>query len=87
MLLPRSYAVARRLFEWYVAAVLGLVIVALLTPAVVRAREAARRAVCTNVLRQRSGCHPVVVHLEGGRIVRVSSCWGAATGSASELNY
>jgi hypothetical protein len=51
------------------------VIVTLLTPAVVTAREAARRGVCTNNLGQHSGSHPVVVHLEGGRIVRVSSCW------------
>jgi hypothetical protein len=76
MIFPRSYPVARLLFEGYVAALLGLVIVALLTPAVVSAREAARRASCANNLMQHSGCHPIVVHLEGGRIVRVSSCSG-----------
>jgi hypothetical protein len=87
MLLPRSYPVARLLFEGYAAALLGLVIVALLTPAVVRAREAAQRAVCTNVLRQHSGCHPVVVHLEGGRIVRVSSCWGCNYLHGVRINF
>jgi hypothetical protein len=87
MLLPRSFPVARLLFEGYVAALLGLVIVALLTPAVVSAREAARRANCANSLRQHSGCHPVVVHLEGGRIVRVSSCWGCGSLLGVRINF
>jgi hypothetical protein len=87
MLLPRSYPVARLLFEGYVAALLGLVTVALLTPAVVSARQAARRANCAHSLRQHTGCHPVVVHLEGGRIVRVSSCWACGYLLGVRINF
>ena len=87
MLLPRSYPVARLLFEGYVAVLLGLVIVALSTPAVVSAREAARRAACANNLFQHSGCHPVVVYLEGGRIVRLSSCRACASQIGVRINF
>jgi hypothetical protein len=87
MLLPRSYPVSRLLFEGCVAALLGLVIVALLTPAVVSARQAARRANCANNSRQHSGCHPVVVHLEGGRIVRVESCWACGYLRGVRINF
>jgi len=87
LLLLRSYPVARLLFEGYVAALLGLVIVALYTPAVVSAPEGALRANCASILRQRTGCHPVVVHLEGGRIVRVSSCWGCGYLLGVRINF
>ncbi len=43
---PRAYLVVQRLFEVYAAVLLGLVILAVLIPAVVSAREAVRRAVC-----------------------------------------
>lgn len=87
MLLPRSYPLARLLFEVYVAVLLGLVILAILTPEVVSARQAARRSACVNNLFQHSGCHPVVVYLEGGRIVRLSSCRACASHLGVRINF
>ena len=71
----RTHPAGRYLFEAYVAVLGGFVTIAMLAPAVVRAREAARRAVCTNDIRQHSGSHADVVCLRGGRIAWVSSCW------------
>jgi hypothetical protein len=76
---PRAYLVVQHLFEVYVAALLGFVILAVLIPAVVRARETARRTVCTNVVRQHSGSCPDAVCLERGRIVWVSRCWACGS--------
>ena len=72
---PCADLVAQHLIEACAAVLLGLVILAALIPAVVDAREAARRAVCVNDLRQHSGSHRDTVCLEGGRIAWVSSCW------------
>ncbi len=87
MLLPRSYPLSRLLFEAYVAVLLGIVILAILTPEVVSARQAARRSACVNNLFQHSGCHPVVVYLEGGRIVRLSSCRACASHLGVRINF
>jgi hypothetical protein len=69
------HVIACRLFAGFYACLFGLVVVAVLTPAVVTAREAARHALCTNIVRQHSGSHPDVVVLEHGKIVKVASCW------------
>jgi hypothetical protein len=76
---PRAYFLVRHLFEVYSAVFLGFVILAVLIPAVVSARDTARRAVCTNVLRQHSGSCPDTVCLERGRIVWVSRCWNCGS--------
>jgi hypothetical protein len=68
------YVVARHLFEALAAVLLGCVIFAVLIPEIVSAREAARRAVCTNTLLQYSGSHGSTVCLERGRIAWVSNC-------------
>jgi hypothetical protein len=72
---PIAYLLARRLFAAYSAALLGLVIGAIMVPQVIAAREVARRAICTNIVRQHSGSHPDVVVLAQGKIERVASCW------------
>jgi hypothetical protein len=71
---PRAYLVVQHLFEVYVAVLLGFVILAVLMPAVVNARDTARRAVSTTVVRQHSGSCQDTVCLERGRIVWVSRC-------------
>jgi hypothetical protein len=76
---PRAYLVVQHLFDVYVAVLLGFVTLAVLIPAVVSARDTARRAVCTNVLRQHSGSCPDTVCLERGRIVWVSRCWACGS--------
>jgi hypothetical protein len=72
---PRAPIVARHLFEGYVAVLLGTVIGAVWIPAMISARETARRAMCTNNLRQHSGFHADAVTLNHGNIVDVCSCW------------
>ena len=76
---PRAFLVVQHLFEVYAGVLLGFVILAVLIPAVVSARDTARRAVCTNVLRQHSGSCPDTVCLERGRIVWVSRCWACGS--------
>jgi hypothetical protein len=76
---PRTYLVTRLLFEAYFAVLLGTVILAILIPPVVSAREAAARAVCTNNVSSHSGSHADIVCLEQGRIVWVSRCWCRST--------
>ena len=76
---PRAYLVVQHLFEVYVAVLLGFVILAVLIPAVVSARDTARRAVCTHVVHQHSGSCPDTVCLERGRIAWVSRCWVCGT--------
>jgi hypothetical protein len=76
---PRAYLVVQHLVGVYVAVLLGFVILAVLVPAVVSARDTARRAVCTTVFRQHSASCPDTVCLERGRIVWVSRCWVCGT--------
>jgi hypothetical protein len=68
------YLIGRHLFEALAVLLLGCVIFAILLPEIVSAREAARRAVCTNTLLQYSGSHGSTVCLERGRIAWVSNC-------------